>query len=183
MVYPHSVLRHVPDNFRCLDTAHILPVLFPFTTPGKYCYRSMALFCKHVTDAQPAVLTPVDLKFSTSPESLTPLNEIPTLQVPSSRLHRSLSLQVQRAASSVKRHTSLWSRPSAQGNSEPAVNSGTTSGQATPRPQDPSDISIDVAGPRIGGISEPQTEDVPRAGEAWVYANDWVRPIRYTTIE
>ncbi|KAJ8520189.1 hypothetical protein ONZ45_g2950 [Pleurotus djamor] len=31
------------------DTAHVLPVLFSFTTPGKFCFRSMAAFCKHVT--------------------------------------------------------------------------------------------------------------------------------------
>jgi hypothetical protein len=106
-----------------LDIAHVLPVLFPFTTPGKYCYRAVALFCKHVTDAQPAPLTPADLNFSTSPAPLTPVNETPTLQVPSPRMHRSLSLRVQRAASSVKRRSSLWSRPSAQGNGEPAMNS------------------------------------------------------------
>ncbi|KAL0579609.1 hypothetical protein V5O48_002381 [Marasmius crinis-equi] len=31
------------------DTAHVLPVLFPFTTPGKFCHRAIATFCKHVT--------------------------------------------------------------------------------------------------------------------------------------
>ncbi|KAG2153191.1 hypothetical protein DEU56DRAFT_878912 [Suillus clintonianus] len=31
------------------DTAHILPVLFSFTTPGKFCYRAIASFTKHVT--------------------------------------------------------------------------------------------------------------------------------------
>lgn len=31
------------------DAAHILPVLFPFTTPGKFCYRAIASFTKHVT--------------------------------------------------------------------------------------------------------------------------------------
>ncbi|KAG6850876.1 hypothetical protein H0H93_007494 [Arthromyces matolae] len=31
------------------DTAHVLPVLFPFTTPAKYCFRAIATFCKHVT--------------------------------------------------------------------------------------------------------------------------------------
>ncbi|KAG1746357.1 hypothetical protein EDB19DRAFT_1631628 [Suillus lakei] len=31
------------------DTAHVLPVLFSFTTPGKYCYRAIASFTKHVT--------------------------------------------------------------------------------------------------------------------------------------
>ncbi|KAF9071674.1 hypothetical protein BDP27DRAFT_1418782 [Rhodocollybia butyracea] len=27
------------------DTAHVLPVLFSFTTPAKYCFRAMAIFC------------------------------------------------------------------------------------------------------------------------------------------
>ncbi|KAJ3892251.1 hypothetical protein GG344DRAFT_45750 [Lentinula edodes] len=32
-----------------VDTAHVLPVLFSFTTPAKYCFRAMAIFCKYVT--------------------------------------------------------------------------------------------------------------------------------------
>ncbi|KAI0317105.1 hypothetical protein OF83DRAFT_1172261 [Amylostereum chailletii] len=31
------------------DAAHVLPILFPFTTPAKYCFRAFATFCKHVT--------------------------------------------------------------------------------------------------------------------------------------
>nr|GAT56166.1 predicted protein [Mycena chlorophos] len=31
------------------DTAHVLPVLFSFTTPGKFCFRAMAAFCREVT--------------------------------------------------------------------------------------------------------------------------------------
>ncbi|KAJ7287106.1 alpha beta-hydrolase [Mycena rebaudengoi] len=31
------------------DAAHVLPVLFSFTTPGKFCYRAIAAFCRHVT--------------------------------------------------------------------------------------------------------------------------------------
>ncbi|KAL1746689.1 Alpha/Beta hydrolase protein [Schizophyllum fasciatum] len=31
------------------DTAHILPILFPFTTPAKFCFRAIATFCKYVT--------------------------------------------------------------------------------------------------------------------------------------
>ncbi|KAF9243236.1 Alpha/Beta hydrolase protein [Melanogaster broomeanus] len=44
--------RHAPTpvHFQVYDdTAHVLPVLFPFTTPGKYCYRAIATFTKHVT--------------------------------------------------------------------------------------------------------------------------------------
>ncbi|KAH7928695.1 alpha/beta-hydrolase [Leucogyrophana mollusca] len=35
------------------DTAHVLPVLFAFTTPGKFCYRAIATFTKHVTGMTP----------------------------------------------------------------------------------------------------------------------------------
>ncbi|KAK7472430.1 hypothetical protein VKT23_000545 [Stygiomarasmius scandens] len=31
------------------DTAHVLPVLFAFTTPAKYCFRAIASFCKYTT--------------------------------------------------------------------------------------------------------------------------------------
>ncbi|KAF7315080.1 Abhydrolase-3 domain-containing protein [Mycena indigotica] len=31
------------------DTAHVLPVLFAFTTPGKFCFRAIATFCREVT--------------------------------------------------------------------------------------------------------------------------------------
>ncbi|KAF8841752.1 alpha/beta-hydrolase [Paxillus ammoniavirescens] len=48
------------------DTAHVLPVLFPFTTPGKYCYRAIATFTKHVT----GMLQPLKPTTSSSPELL-----------------------------------------------------------------------------------------------------------------
>ncbi|TFK50945.1 alpha/beta-hydrolase [Heliocybe sulcata] len=31
------------------DAAHVLPTLFAFTTPAKYCYRAIAAFCKYAT--------------------------------------------------------------------------------------------------------------------------------------
>ncbi|KAJ7072701.1 hypothetical protein C8F01DRAFT_1104996 [Mycena amicta] len=31
------------------DTAHVLPVLFSFTTPGKFCFRAISTFCRQVT--------------------------------------------------------------------------------------------------------------------------------------
>ncbi|KAI0653965.1 hypothetical protein C8Q70DRAFT_926701 [Cubamyces menziesii] len=36
------------------DAAHTLPVLFAFTTPGKYCFRAMATFIKYITGALPS---------------------------------------------------------------------------------------------------------------------------------
>ncbi|KAF4563200.1 hypothetical protein EYR40_007091 [Pleurotus pulmonarius] len=44
--------RHPPTQVHLQvydDAAHVLPVLFSFTTPGKFCFRAMAAFCKHVT--------------------------------------------------------------------------------------------------------------------------------------
>ncbi|OJT01964.1 AB hydrolase superfamily protein C4A8.06c [Trametes pubescens] len=35
------------------DAAHTLPVLFAFTTPGKFCFRAMATFIKHVSTGRP----------------------------------------------------------------------------------------------------------------------------------
>ncbi|KAH8115380.1 alpha/beta-hydrolase [Phellopilus nigrolimitatus] len=31
------------------QTAHVLPVLFSFCTPAKFCFRAIALFCKYIT--------------------------------------------------------------------------------------------------------------------------------------
>ncbi|KAF5321266.1 hypothetical protein D9619_001666 [Psilocybe cf. subviscida] len=45
---PTSVHLQVYD-----DAPHILPVLFSFTTPAKFCFRAIASFCKFVTDIQP----------------------------------------------------------------------------------------------------------------------------------
>ncbi|KAJ7169077.1 hypothetical protein C8R43DRAFT_982176 [Mycena crocata] len=66
------------------DTAHVLPVLFSFTTPGKFCYRAIATFCRNVTGMkQPPqrrdsmVTTPRQEKFDLSqlpPLPLSPFN-------------------------------------------------------------------------------------------------------------
>lgn len=40
------------------DAAHVLPVLFSFTTPAKYCFRAIALFTKYVTGIVPAPSPP-----------------------------------------------------------------------------------------------------------------------------
>ncbi|KAJ2918541.1 hypothetical protein MD484_g1828, partial [Candolleomyces efflorescens] len=41
---PTSVHLQVYD-----DSPHVLPILFSFTTPAKFCFRAMAAFCKFVT--------------------------------------------------------------------------------------------------------------------------------------
>ncbi|QRV97947.1 carbohydrate esterase family 10 protein [Ceratobasidium sp. AG-Ba] len=53
------------------ETCHVLP-LFSFTTPAKYCYRAIALFCKHVTQRTTSLPpTPVvlDASVARSPEA------------------------------------------------------------------------------------------------------------------
>lgn len=53
----------VRADSRLSDTAHVLPVLFAFTTPGKFCYRAIATFCKHVAPGgmtvEPTVQSPI----------------------------------------------------------------------------------------------------------------------------
>ncbi|KAA1470415.1 alpha/beta-hydrolase [Dentipellis sp. KUC8613] len=55
------------------DAAHVLPVLFAFTTPAKYCYRAIASFCKHVTNMLPTPQSPITAVpvFTFSPETLS----------------------------------------------------------------------------------------------------------------
>ncbi|KAI0253633.1 hypothetical protein BJV78DRAFT_157028 [Lactifluus subvellereus] len=72
-IYP--LLGNVKDKMRSTavhiqiydDAAHILPLLFPFTTPGKFCIRAIAAFVGQVTSAPssrlvipmtPAISTP-----------------------------------------------------------------------------------------------------------------------------
>ncbi|TCD60789.1 hypothetical protein EIP91_009518 [Steccherinum ochraceum] len=43
------------------DAAHVLPVLFSFTTPAKYCYRAIASFIKYVTGMAPTGVTDISI--------------------------------------------------------------------------------------------------------------------------
>ncbi|KAI9062340.1 alpha/beta-hydrolase [Trametes sanguinea] len=60
VLYP--VLNGIEERYRPTkvhlqvydDAAHTLPVLFAFTTPGKYCFRAMATFIKYITGMLPA---------------------------------------------------------------------------------------------------------------------------------
>ncbi|KAK7057586.1 Abhydrolase-3 domain-containing protein [Favolaschia claudopus] len=59
------------------DTAHVLPVLFSFTTPGKFCYRAIATFSRHVTGMKQ---TPLRKGSSISrPERYDDLSQLPPL--------------------------------------------------------------------------------------------------------
>ncbi|GJE91355.1 alpha/beta hydrolase [Phanerochaete sordida] len=55
------------------DAAHVLPILFSFTTPAKYCFRATATFIRHVTGMLPPSASdsvgniPITLSPPTSP--------------------------------------------------------------------------------------------------------------------
>jgi len=170
------------------DVAHVLPILFPFTTPGKYCYRAMALFVKHVTTMPhgpsgpsalsiPSGATQItDLSFAASPSQLTPPNENQSPQLPRPKPRRSLTSGLLRAASHLKRR---GSSPAAQKPGGPIATPGerssaSTLGYITPKSRNQSDESVNVAGQRIDGRSKNDPSAVPRAGEARVYAHNWV---------
>ncbi|KAI0790560.1 hypothetical protein C8Q75DRAFT_806462 [Abortiporus biennis] len=72
------------------DTAHVLPVLFSFTTPAKYCYRAIATFVKYVTGMPlPSPIPPFPSHIQTTngtlPTSFSmpiPMTESPTSTPP-----------------------------------------------------------------------------------------------------
>jgi hypothetical protein len=177
-----------------IDVAHVLPILFPFTTPGKYCYRAMASFIGHVTNPPQVPLSPTriltpsgatpatDHGFSASPISLTPPGEIQSPQVLSRpSLRRSLTSGISRAASNIKRRSSLLAPPTVRktaglGVVTPNDSSPSTSGYATPQGRNPSVELLNTGSPGIGGLSEDNASGarVSMAGEAKVYAPNWV---------
>jgi acetyl esterase/lipase len=187
-VQPTSVHLQVYD-----DVAHVLPILFPFTTPGKYCYRAMASFVGHVTNPSQVPLSPTriltpsgatpiaDHGFSASPIPLTPLSEIQSPQVLSRpNLYRSLTSGISRAACNIKRRNSLVPHSPMRKTSgltvvTPNNTSPSTSGYVTPQGRNPSVESLDAVNPGAGGPSEDQASNarVCMAGEAKVYSGNW----------
>lgn len=72
------------DKSFSLDTAHVLPVLFAFTTPAKFCYRAIASFTKHVTGMSP-------MSRSSSGQIVSPSGTSSSRAFSSSLLSRALS--------------------------------------------------------------------------------------------
>lgn len=186
-----DLLSNLSEYSFSLDVAHVLPILFPFTTPGKYCYRAMASFVGHVTNQPQVLLLPTriltppqansttDHGISTSPEPLTPHGDLQSPRA-SSRpsIRRSLTSGISRAASSVKRRSSLLSPLPVRKSSGLAVvtpndTSPSTSGYVTPHGENLSEESFDVVSPVIGDGRAPAAR-VSMAGEANVYARNWV---------
>jgi hypothetical protein len=170
------------------DVAHVLPILFPFTTPGKYCYRAMALFVKHVTtlpsgpsrpDAaliHPGVTLTTGPGLIASPSQLTSTIDVqkPHLSPPKPR--RSLTSGLERAFSHLRRRSSISVAQKTSGIvATPDDTSASTLDRLTPpKSQTQSDKSVEVVGQRNDGHSESDPGGVFVAGEAKVYAYNWV---------
>ncbi|RDB24709.1 AB hydrolase superfamily protein C4A8.06c [Hypsizygus marmoreus] len=169
------------------DTAHVLPVLFSFTTPAKFCFRAIAAFCKHVTGLAPTPSSPTN----TSSPTLSPRSSFlgansrfkrtcatsghppadkdsvhpqpaptpsPSDAPRRKSLRRSFSASIHRATSGI-RH-----RPVSRAKSEYGV--GPPDGSTIPKPpplphREDSTTSSDVGGPRFQ--SEPPTPQEPEA--------------------
>jgi hypothetical protein len=156
----------------------VLPVLFAFSTPAKYCFRAMATFCKHVIEGAYDPTSPPATSVSMPNMSSKPLDngvengaELRAVQSAPSHglkmsrsIRRSISVKMQRAASAMQpwnlkkrqqAHPPLPTLPEAQQKPAPRLRS-----------------TSDVGGPRFGGRSSPEPRDSERyAGEPTSYLN------------
>jgi len=147
----------------------------------------MALFVKHVTtlprgSSHPnALLIPsgvtltTDPGFNASPSQLTPTTEVQSLHPPRPKPRRSLTSGLSRAVSHLKRRASSSAVQKPRGIvATLGDSSASTLSHLTPKSQSQSDESVGVAGQRKYGPSETDSGRVSVAGEAKVYAYDWV---------
>ena len=73
----------MPFSYTTTDAAHILPILFSFTTPAKYCFRAIAAFIRQVTGMLPPSASesigniPVTLSPPATPGAQTPAEYLP----------------------------------------------------------------------------------------------------------
>ncbi|KIJ65967.1 hypothetical protein HYDPIDRAFT_181064 [Hydnomerulius pinastri MD-312] len=182
------------------DTAHVLPVLFAFTTPGKYCYRAIATFTKHVTGMpNPLRPTPSSSGLITTNSRLvnSPTNEEPPSSISMHQLPRAFSTTdlISRARDQVDGSHSGSDTPAPVPRSSniqpsfsrPGFSFRVRSAQAA-IPKSSSSISLRKARsgllsargtPNVGGpgirqrsASPSDQPEVRYAGEASVYCND-----------
>ncbi|KAF8633454.1 hypothetical protein AX17_004623 [Amanita inopinata Kibby_2008] len=177
------------------DAAHVLPVLFSFTTPAKYCFRAVATFCKLVTGMKMGPESPITMSNSmpnmtsnpsdsTDQEQPTPVPN-PTGDAPDDTLESDKRLQDLTRKPSLKRTLSdkmhraarrLQERP----NSGSYKNKVVDSPSMPPLPEEEKLVvkprlqlrtSSDVGGPRFRAASSPLpcTEGQRFAGEPSVY--------------
>ncbi|KIL68736.1 hypothetical protein M378DRAFT_70444 [Amanita muscaria Koide BX008] len=162
------------------DAAHVLPILFAFTTPAKFCFRAMATFCKHVTgmdmNSTPTVSRSMpNIPSTRRSESDQDQSKTSSAQSEPSRrssLRRSLSERVQRAAYALRRKEEVRF----------SIGSVPEEEAAKERPEQR--LPSDVGGPRFRAASSPlpRIEGERYAGDPAVYESPnedrpWIGPM------
>lgn len=192
---PTSVHLQVYD-----DVPHVLPILFAFTNPAKFCFRAMAHFCKFVTNTPTSSAFVAHTTFATSPAPSIHENGHVDTERLDSELTRGSSLKVDTPGrptlsrrlsnrmSSFIRHQSLSAIPSSSsgtpdglpGNSSRPGTSQSRRGSRSPSVPPPvqrvgflADSSdTDVGGPRFSfHAPHVQAQGERFAGEATTYAH------------
>lgn len=147
------------------DAAHILPILFSFTTPAKYCYRGIATFIRYVTGMLPP---PGSDSLSNIPMTLSPPTSPGLLAVENFRLspvpsRRSSFLQtrsatVSRDPSPRPRGASLFTI----GNNKKQTDDSSTSGRLSRKQSFKQTLSAHVsrAGILFKGQGQPKLPDL-----------------------
>lgn len=168
------------------DTAHVLPVLFGFTTPGKFCYRAIANFIRHVTGI-PLPSQPKSPALVTSPSHFalnSPAQEEPPACSPEIQLSGGLSENNPTLHTGEEQNGST-TIPDSLGSSIPVSSANTRAGffrmrslRASPsstimkvgkRPSPPETLDPEGLSHRHTLI-EPSQREVRFAGEASVYS-------------
>ncbi|KAG2347393.1 alpha/beta-hydrolase [Suillus weaverae] len=165
------------------DTAHVLPVLFSFTTPGKFCYRAIASFTKHVTGVN-----------ALSRSSSSPIVSPTTSTLPSRTVVRRFSL-LSRALSTPEFLNRIQGKPDSLSSSNVPDSAGLSPRSSKfllpplIRPAVPKSASdnalfestlrarssdnVNVESKEIKGSASDSTDNVQRfAGESRVYCDD-----------
>ena len=146
-------------KFTSTETAHVLPVLFSFSTPAKFCFRSMASFVKYVTGTLGAASSNSNGGQSSPTSPRVPM------------VRRALSLNVTRRTSSMGKRSTQITQGVVESQSEssglgPPVNSSSrntsrTDVSASTRPDDADSAGgIRFAGNRTVYFEESGTSEL-----------------------
>ena len=178
-IYDGKILQYVAARHSQvnIDAAHVLPVLFAFSTPAKYCFRAMATFCKHVIEGAYDPISPPATSVSMPNMPSKPLDngvengaELRAVQSAPSHglkmsrsIRRSFSVKMQRAANAMQPWSPKHKKRQQVNPPLPTLPEAQ---------QKPARSTSDVGGPRFGGRSSPEPRDSERyAGEPTTYLN------------
>ncbi|TFK74645.1 alpha/beta-hydrolase [Pluteus cervinus] len=176
------------------DAAHVLPVLFSFTTPAKYCFRAIASFTRFVTKMERAPTSPAPSSIQSPPRKLKKSRRASTLVVTQEPLKTGLTPPLSAPLPQDTGSTTTLVSPS----SSPPIDGGTVkrtlssrvsratsyfshnhrasaiSGLPNGGPSRIMSVSSDVGGPRFSAMTVTPTPsqlppDVSYAGDPKVY--------------